>query len=210
MRSWSFEPGHTAAQFAARHMMVAWVRGAFTDIHGRIHWDFDQCMNTEFEGVIDARKLWTGEANRDEHLRSADFFDVENHPEISFRGRLTERVGHAEFKALAELTIRGETRRVPLDVVYLGQWVTPYWEGEENKGEMTRIGFEISTRVNRRDLGISWNGELPGGGLVVSNEIGVRIDVEAILDDDLRQVGLEEAVYSGDRESASEELGTPR
>lgn len=210
MRSWSFEPGHTGAEFVARHMMVTWVRGAFKDVHGRVRWDLEECMSTDFEGVIDAAKLWTGEPERDEHLRSTDFFDVAEHPEITFAGRVSDRVGHAEFKADAELTIRGVTRTVPLDVVYLGQWTTPYWEGEVNKGEMTRIGFEIATRVNRHDFGVSWNDELPGGGLVVSNEIGIRIDVEAILDDDLRAVGLEEAVYEGrgDRAGASEELGT--
>ena len=197
MRSWSFEPGHTAAEFAARHMMVTWVRGAFKDIHGRVQWDLDDCMETTFEGEIDARKLWTGEATRDEHLRSADFFDVENHPTIAFSGRFDERVGSSHFTGVSDLTIRGTTRAVPLDIAYLGQWRTPYWEGDENKGEMTRIGFEISTRVDRHDFGVSWNDELPGGGYVVSNnEIDLQIDVEAILDDDLRAVGLEEAVYT--------------
>jgi len=71
-RRWSFEPGHTAAQFTARHMMVTWVRGAFKDVHGRVDFDLDDCMQTSFEGVIDAAKLWTGESDRDAHLRSAD------------------------------------------------------------------------------------------------------------------------------------------
>lgn len=73
MKSWSFEPGHTAAEFTARHMMVTKVRGAFKDVHGRVEFDLDACMDTKFEGVIDAGKLWTGEADRDAHLRSADF-----------------------------------------------------------------------------------------------------------------------------------------
>jgi len=196
MRRWSFEPGHTAAQFTARHMMVTWVRGAFKDVHGRVDFDLDDCMQTSFEGVIDAAKLWTGEPDRDAHLRSADFFDVDNHPEISFGGRFTDRVGDSHFQGVADLTIRGNTREVPLEVVYLGQWTTPYWEGDENKGEMTRIGFELAGRINRHDFGVSWNDKLPGSGVVVSNEIKLKIDVEAILDDDLRTVGLEQAVYS--------------
>ena len=72
MKRWSFEPGHTAAEFTARHMMVTWVRGAFKDVHGRVDFDLDDCMQTSFEGVIDAAKLWTGESDRDAHLRSAD------------------------------------------------------------------------------------------------------------------------------------------
>jgi polyisoprenoid-binding protein YceI len=197
MKSWSFEPGHTAAEFQAIHMMVTRVRGAFKDVHGRLEWDLDDCLATRFEGVIDATRLWTGEPDRDAHLRTADFFAIDEHPEIRFRGELTERIAGNRFTGRAELTIRGTTKQVPLDVAYLGQWRTPYWEGDENKGEMTRSGFEISTRINRHDFGVSWNDELPGGGVVVSNEIEVRIDVEAILDDDLRAVGLGEAVYSG-------------
>ena len=195
MKSWSFEPGHTAAQFRARHMMVTWVWGAFKDVHGRVDFELADCMRTSFEGRIDATKLWTGEPDRDAHLRTADFFDVDNHPEIRFSGRLTERVGDMHFKAVADLEIRGNTAEVPLDVAYLGEWTTPYWEGDENKGEMTRIGFVLEGSVDRHDFGVSWNDELPGGGLVVSNRIDLQIDVEAILDDDLRAVGLGDAVY---------------
>ena len=177
-------------------MMVTWVRGAFKDVHGRVLFDLDDCMKTTFEGVIDATRLWTGEPNRDAHLRSADFFDVDNHPQITFSGGIFERVGDMDFKGSAELTIRGTTNTVALDIRYLGQWTTPYWEGDENKGEMNRIGFTIAGRVNRQDFGVSWNDELAGGGVVASNWIDLKIDVEAILDDDLRKVGLEDAVYS--------------
>jgi polyisoprenoid-binding protein YceI len=194
--NWSFEPGHTAAVFTARHMMVTDVTGAFKDVHGRVDWDSRSPMGTGFEGVIDATKLWTGEPDRDEHLRSADFFDVAKHPQITFTGRFTEQVGELDFKALAELEIRGATNEVPLDVTYLGQWGTAYWEGDVNRGEMTRIGFALAGRLNRHDWGVSWNDELPGGGVVVSNTIRIAIDVEAILDDDLRAVGLPDAVYS--------------
>jgi len=142
MATWSFEPGHTEAAFRARHMMVTWVRGLFKDIHGRMEWDRDDPLNTTFGGAIDARKVWTGEPDRDAHLRSSDFFDAEQEPTIAFDGRFTERVGDTHFKALVELTIRGVTRGVVLDVAYLGQWETPYWVGDENRGSMRRIGFE--------------------------------------------------------------------
>lgn len=189
MSTWIFEPGHTEAEFRARHMMVTWVRGLFKDIHGRMEFDWDSCLSSTFEGEIDATKLWTGEPDRDAHLKSADFFDVESHPRIPFSGRLTERTGDTHFKAEAELTIRGTTLTVLLDVAHLGEWRTPFWEGDENKGEMRRMGFEATTRLDRHDFGVSWQDELPRGGVVVSNEVDVTLDVEAILLDDLERTG---------------------
>ena len=189
MSTWMFEPGHTAATFRARHMMVTWVNGKFPDIHGTLEFEWDSCLDTTFEGEIDATRLWSGEPTRDEHLRSADFFDVANHPTISFEGRFTKRTGDISFMAEADLTIRGTTRTVPLDVTYLGHWLTPWWEGDVNRGEMNRIGFEATTRVNRHDFGVSWQDEIPGGGVVVSNEIELTLDAEAILLDDLQRTG---------------------
>jgi polyisoprenoid-binding protein YceI len=187
--SWTFEPGHTEAGFRARHMMVTWVHGLFKDIHGQLALDWDDPLSATFSGVIDATKIWTGEPARDAHLRSPDFFDVENHPEITFSGRLTERTGDIDFKAEADLTIRGITRQVPLDVSFLGRWKTPFWVGDENKGTLTRIGFEATTRINRHEFDVSWQDEIPGGGVVVSNAIDVTLDIEAILDADLEATG---------------------
>ena len=187
--SWTFEPGHTQAGFRARHMMVTWVHGLFTDVHGKLQLDMDDPLTARFEGEIDATRLWTGQPERDDHLRSADFFDVEHHPRIIFAGRFTERVGDIDFKAQAELTIRGITRPVEMDVSFLGQWKTPFWVGDENKGTLTRIGFEAKTRVNRHDFDISWQDQIPGGGVVVSNEIDITLDVEALLDADLVATG---------------------
>lgn len=189
MAKWIIEPGHTEAEFRARHMMVTWVRGLFKDIHGSLELDFDRSLEATFEGEIDATGIWTGQLERDAHLRSADFFDVENHPKMTFNGRFTERTGDTTFKGSAELTIRGVTRTVPLDVTYLGEWKTPFWVGEENKGDMRRIGFEATARINRHDFGVSWQDELPGGGVVVSNEIELTLDVEAILLEDLERTG---------------------
>ncbi|MDQ3586958.1 MAG: YceI family protein [Actinomycetota bacterium] len=200
MAAWTLEPGHTEAEFRARHMMVTWVRGLFKDVHGSMEFDLDDCMSTTFRGVMDAAKLWTGEPDRDAHLRSPDFFDVDNHPRITFDGRFTERVGDTQFKAETYLTVRGTTRPVVLDVVYLGRWKTPFWEGDENRGTLRRIGFEAKTRVNRHDFGVSWQDELPGGGVVVSKEIDITIDVEAILDEDLEATGA--IAYYRDADSA--------
>ena len=189
MAIWIFEPGHTEAEFRARHMMVTWVRGLLKDIHGRLELDWERCLNATFEGVIDATGVWTGEPNRDAHLRSADFVDVENHPKITFTGTFTERSGADAFKGDVELTIRGTTRTVPLDIAYLGEWKTPFWVGDENRGELRRIGFEATAKINRHDFGVVWQDEIPGGGVVVSNEIQLVLDVEAILLDDLEQTG---------------------
>jgi polyisoprenoid-binding protein YceI len=209
MATWIFEPGHTEAEFRARHMMVTWVRGLFKDIHGQMEFDLADCMRSTFEGEIDAAGIWTGEPDRDAHLRSADFFDVDNHPRITFSGRFTERTGHAAFKAETELTLRGVSRPVILDVNYLGQWESPFWVGEENRGSMRRIGLEAHTRINRHDFGVSWQDELPGGGVVVSNEIALTLDVEAILLDDLEATGAIEYYRTADDAPSETAAGTP-
>jgi polyisoprenoid-binding protein YceI len=189
MSTWIFEPGHTGAEFCARHMMVAWVRGLFKDIHGRLELEWDRCLGATFEGEIDAAGIWTGEPQRDGHLRSADFLDVGHHPKIMFIGRFTGRTGGTTFNGEVDLTIRGVTRTVPLDIVSLGEWKTPFWVGDENKGDLLRVGFEGTANINRHDLGFSWQDEIPGGGVVVGDEIGLKLDVEAILLDDLERSG---------------------
>jgi polyisoprenoid-binding protein YceI len=189
MATWIFEPGHTEAEFRARHMMVTWVRGLLKDIHGELELDWDHCLEATFEGEINAAGIWTGEPVRDAHLRSADFLDVEQHPKIAFSGHFTERTGDTAFNGEVELTIRGVTRTVPLYVTYLGEWTTPFWDGDENKGDMRRIGWEATTRINRHDFGVSWQDQIPRGGVVVGNEIEIVLDAEAILLDDLERTG---------------------
>jgi polyisoprenoid-binding protein YceI len=188
MARWIFEPGHTEAEFRARHMMVTWVRGlsrtsmAPSSSTSSGHW----------RPASRARSTPLGSGRgktSDAHLRSADFFDVENHPRITFVGRFTERTGDTSFKGSVELTIRGVTRAVPLDVSYLGEWKTPFWLGDENTGELRRIGFEALARIDRHDFGVSWQDELPGSGVVVGNEIELVLDAEAILLDDLERTG---------------------
>jgi polyisoprenoid-binding protein YceI len=197
MSSWTFEPGHTEVAFRARHMMVTWVRGLFKDVHGTMQFDPDTPLETTFAGEMDATKLWTGEPERDAHLRSADFFDVDNHPTIAFQGRFTERTGDTHFKALADVTIRGTTRAVPLDVVFEGEWHTPFWVGDESRGTIRRIGFEARGVVDRHDFGVSWQDEIPGGGVVAGHEIKLVLDVEAMLDDDLERTGAIELYRPG-------------
>jgi polyisoprenoid-binding protein YceI len=110
MAKWAFEPGHTAAEFSARHMMVTHVRGHFKDVHGTLNFEPKSPAGSSVEVVIDARKIWTGEPARDEHLRSADFLDVENFPEIRFYGNQVILIGEVDYQVTGNLTIRGVAR----------------------------------------------------------------------------------------------------
>jgi polyisoprenoid-binding protein YceI len=187
MATWVFEPGHTAAGFCVRHMMVTWVRGHFKDIHGTLEFDPDNPATLSMAVEIAAQKLWTGEPHRDEHLRSADFLDVANHPTIIFHSTQAERVGASDYAVTGDLTIRGETRSVTLDLRYLGRWRTPY-----NEAQVTRIGFTGTTRLDRHDFDVNWNSSMENAGRVVGTEVLIRVDVEAILEVELRPI-LEQA-----------------
>jgi len=182
MAEWFFEPGHTAAEFCARHMMVTHVRGHFKNVHGKLIFDPLHPRDSRVEVHIDARTLWTGEPDRDAHLRSADFLDVEHYPEITFKGDQVDIVGDHDYILTGELTIRGVTRPASLKVRYLGQWQTPWWEGNVDKGPKTRAGFLAETTINRHDFGVSWNSPLDKGGVVVGSEVEITIDAEAILE----------------------------
>lgn len=182
MAKWRFEPGHTAAEFCARHMMVTWVRGHFKNVRGIFEVDPENPQKGSVEAVIQAKELWTGDPERDAHLRSSDFLDVENHATITFRSTRVEQTGCNHYQVTGDLTIRGVTQQVTLDVSHLGQWRTPWWEGGVDKGPVTRAGFLATTRINRHDHGVSWNGELERNGVVVSHEVLITIDAEAILE----------------------------
>ena len=182
MTKWVFEPGHTAAEFRARHMMVTYVRGHFKNVHGSLEFDPASPGNSSVEVQIDAREIWTGVKERDEHLRSADFLDVEHHPEIIFTGNQVAIKGEHDYAVTGDLRIRGVTRKATLNVSYLGQWETPWWEDGVDKGPRTRAGFLATTQINRQDFGVSWQDTMDRGGIVVGNEINIAIDVEAVLE----------------------------
>ena len=182
MAKWTFEPGHTAAEFSARHMMVSNVRGHFKDVRGTLNFDPKDPAGSSVEVVIDARKVWTGEESRDAHLRSADFLDVENFSEITFRGNQVVVIGEVDYRVSGDLTIRGVTRPVTLEVHYLGQWQTPWWEDGVDKGPKSRAGFVAKTTINRQEFGVSWNDKIDKGGIVVSNTVEITIDAEAIFE----------------------------
>jgi polyisoprenoid-binding protein YceI len=180
MSRWFLEPGHTAAEFCVRHMMVTNVRGHFKNVHGSLEFDPSHPEASRVEARIDTRGLWSGEPDRDGHLRSADFLDVEHFPEIVFKSSGVDLISPNEALVAGDLTIRGVTKPVVLQVHYLGQWETPWWEDGRDKGPRTRAGFVATTRIDRHDFGVSWNGPLAAGGVVVGHQVLITIDAEAI------------------------------
>lgn len=181
MQRWTFEPGHTAAEFCVRHMMVTDVRGHFKNVHGTLEFDSAFPALACVEAVIDARGLWSGERDRDTQLKGPDFLDVEHFPEITFRGSQIRLRGANEAVVLGDLTLRGVTRSIELHVHYLGQWQTPWWEDGVDKGPKTRAGFLATTRINRHEFGVNWNRSLDHSGVIVGDDVAVTIDAEAIL-----------------------------
>ncbi|MGI9544892.1 MAG: YceI family protein [Cyclobacteriaceae bacterium] len=180
MANWTFEPGHTAAEFSVRHMMVTNVRGHFKNVQGILVFDPKDPGNIQVEVTINTNEIWSGEAGRDDHLRAADFLAVEQYPKITFNE--IKVIGDHDYQVTGDLTIRDVTKKVSLEVSYLGQWPTPWWEDGEDKGPKTRAGFLAKTTINRHDFGVSWNAPLDNQGVVVGDLVDITIDAEAILE----------------------------
>jgi polyisoprenoid-binding protein YceI len=160
--------------------MVTWVRGHIKDVHGWIEFDDEDPGASRAYAELDAAGLWTGEPDRDAHLKTADFLDVEHHPKITFTSTRVEVLSAHELKVWGDFTLRGVTREVCLDTCYLGQWTTPYWEGGVDRGPMLRAGFAARTVISRHDFGVSWNSQLDRGGVVVGERVYIEIDAEAL------------------------------
>src|SRR5579863_5673870 len=177
---WTFEPGHSAAEFRARHMMVTWVRGTFKNIHGTLDFDPENPAKLHVETSIETKTCWTGEDMRDNHLRSNDFLACEQYPTMHFASTAVRQIGPSDYRVTGDLTIRETTKPVILEVHYLGSWPTPWWEDGVDKGPKIRAGFVAKTQIDRYDFGVSWNDNIPSGGIVVSRQIDIILDVEAI------------------------------
>ena len=180
---WQIDTAHSSVTAAVKHMMLTTVRGTFAGTSGVIDFDPATPEAASIELRIPATSVNTGDQKRDAHLRSADFLDAATYPEIVFRSASVTRTGKDTFAVDGDLTIRGVTRPATLDVRYLGQWQTPWWENGVDKGPKTRAGFLATTRINRKDFGVNWSGTLDRGGLVVSDDVDITIDVEAIRED---------------------------
>jgi polyisoprenoid-binding protein YceI len=168
---WQIDPAHTSVEFSVRHMMVSTVKGRFAVIRGTITDVADDPSNSSVEVDIDAASLTTNDDRRDGHLLSPDFLHAENHPTLTFKSKRISGTRDA-FTVVGDLTIRGETREVTLDVSFNGIGTSPYGQ--------TIAGFSASTRLNRKDFGLNWNVALETGGVLVGDQIKVDIELEAV------------------------------
>lgn len=174
-KSWKIDPAHSSVEFSVKHLMFTTVRGRFKNFNGTIQIDEENPDHTRAEVEIDASSLDTGAEDRDRHLRSADFLDVENHPTIRFRSTRVEGAAQEEgkrFRLHGELTIRGESIPVELDAQFEGEGKDP-WGNE-------RAGFSAKAELDRRDWGLRWNQALETGGVLVGNTVKVDLDVQAV------------------------------
>lgn len=168
--AWKIDPAHSQIEFAVRHMMITTVRGRFAGVEGTVRIDETNPSFADVDVKVDAATVDTREAQRDAHLRSADFLDVEKYPYVTFSAkRPIEREGKT-FKLAGDLTLHGVTREVVLDVTDEGRGKDP-WGGE-------RIGFSATTRVKRSDFGLTWNQALETGGVLVSDDIKISLDLQ--------------------------------
>jgi len=168
---WKLDPTHTDVEFSAKHLMITTVKGRIADVAGSILIDERTPENSSVDVTLNTASIDTRTDQRDQHLRSADFLDVEKYPQIRFKSTRVQG-DRNEFKLTGDLTIRDVTKSVTLDVQFEGQTKDP-WGGE-------RVGFSARGKIDRRDFGLTWNVLLEGGGLTVGNDIKISIELEAV------------------------------
>jgi polyisoprenoid-binding protein YceI len=173
LTQWEIDPSHSSVQFAVRHMMVSNVRGEFTKVSGTVDIDSRDLSRSSVHVVIDAASISTRDEQRDQHLRSPDFLDVANFPTIEFQSRRVTRGSDGALKAVGNLTIRGVTKEVTLDVEDGGSELRDPWGN-------TKRGASATTKLNRKDYGLRWNVALETGGFVVGDDVKIEIDVELL------------------------------
>jgi len=169
--TWKIDTTHSSVEFAVKHMMIATVKGRFTDVSGTIEFDEQDPTGGRADITIAAASIDTREAQRDTHLKSADFFDVEKFPTLTFRSTRIQGTPQ-EFKMTGDLTIHGVTRPVTLDVTHEGRGKDP-WGGE-------RVGYSATGKIKRSDFGLTWNAALETGGFLVGDDVKISLDIELI------------------------------
>jgi polyisoprenoid-binding protein YceI len=170
--TWQIDSAHSHVAFSARHMMISKVRGRFEIFSGAINFDENNPEASTVNVEIDAASINTRVEDRDNHLRSADFLDAENHPTLTFVSKRVEVTGEDSGKLIGDLTIRGVSNEVVLDVEYAGQAKSPWGT--------TSAGFSASTKINRKDWGLEWNAPLETGGVLVGDTISIDIELELV------------------------------
>jgi polyisoprenoid-binding protein YceI len=171
--TWKLDPAHSAAEFKVKHMMISHVKGHFTGISGELTLDESDLAKSHVEAKIETATINTRDAQRDAHLKSADFFEVEKHPAITFRSTKIERKGADELAVTGDLTIRGVTKPVTFTV----EGPTP--PSKDPWGNL-RIGLSATAKINRKDFGLNWNAALEAGGLLVGEDVTITLDVQFI------------------------------
>ena len=169
--TWNIDPAHTVAEFKVRHMMISNVKGHFSKVSGELSLDESNVANSSVQASIEAASIETRDDQRDAHLKSADFFDVEEYPLISFKSDKIKQNG--ELSVEGDLTIHGVTRRVTFDI----EGPTP---PTKDPWGNTRIAISGSTKINRKDFGLTWNAALETGGILVGDEVTINVDVEFV------------------------------
>jgi polyisoprenoid-binding protein YceI len=170
--AWKIDPAHSEINFSVRHMMISTVRGKFNKFTGTIDFNENDPIDSSVEVVIDAASIDTREEDRDNHLRSPDFLNVEKYPHITFKSTRIEQIDDDHAHIFGDLTIRDVTKEVMLNTEYAGMAKSPW-------GQYS-AGFNATTKINRKDFGLNWNQALETGGVLVGDEIKIDIDLEAI------------------------------
>ena len=172
MARWNIDPAHSGAGFSVRHLMLSNIKGLFQGVSGTMEFDPDDPSGIEVNAALDASAISTGIKDRDDHLKSEDFLDVPHNSQMTFKSTGAD-LADGKGTVAGQLTIRGITKPVVLNVEYFGPVVDPF-EGK------THIGFTASATINRSDYNMTWNAELAGGGVIVGNDVQITLDVEAI------------------------------
>ncbi|HRJ29458.1 MAG TPA: YceI family protein [Cyclobacteriaceae bacterium] len=169
---WALDPTHSELAFKVRHMMITNVKGEFRKFDASIVSDGTDFTKSSIDVTIDAASIFTNEDKRDGHLKSADFFDVENYPTLSFQGKSFKKEDDDEYKLTGTLTIKGVSKEVELDVEFGGINKDP-WGNE-------KVGFSLEGKINRKDFGLNWNAALETGGVLVSEEVKISAEVQFV------------------------------
>lgn len=168
--AWVIDPSHSEITFSVRHLMISNVRGRFENFSGTVDFNEQEPAKSTIDVQIEAASLNTRDGQRDTHLKSADFLNVEEHPYLTFKSQRVELLDEAHARLTGDLSIRGVTNEVVLDVEYSGQSRTPWGS--------TNAGFSASTKINRKDWGLVWNVGLETGGVLVGDEVNINIELE--------------------------------
>ncbi len=172
MNTYNIDPSHSSANFSIKHMMIAKVHGGFEKISGKFQYDASNLANSSVDVSIETASINTRESQRDTHLKSADFFDVEKYPAITFKSSRFEKNGD-DLKIIGDLTIHGVTKSVTLDVEGPSDEMKDPWGN-------AKIGASATTKIKRKDFGLTWNAALETGGLLVGDDVNISIDVQFI------------------------------